>query len=206
MSNSKLITDTVLSPYFSKRDSKIDTITIHHMQGVLSAKSCGHWFQHPLARGSSNYGIGPDGLIAMYVPEHFRSWCTSSSANDQRAITIEVSNSAAREPWPVSDEAYASLIKLCVDICERNDIKLLKWKDDPSLIGQPNKQNMTVHRWFAPKDCPGEYLYRRHGDIANKVNTQLRKNRFSKAMKKDGKATTSHKLKEFFKQEEEYEK
>lgn len=32
---------------------------------------------------------------------------------------------------------------------------------------------MTVHRWFANKSCPGDYLYNRHTDIANKVNALL---------------------------------
>ena len=59
---------------------------------------------------------------------------------------------------PVSDAAYRSLIALLVDICRRNGIKRLLWKGDKSLIGQVDKQNMTVHRWFAAKACPGDWL------------------------------------------------
>ena len=108
----------------------------------------------------------------MYVEEKDRSWCTSSSSNDHRAITIEVASDTTH-PYAVKDAAYKALIDLLVDICERNDIKELKWKADKSLIGQVDKQNMTVHRWFANKECPGKYLYDRHGDIAEQVNKRL---------------------------------
>jgi len=163
-----------LSPNCSvPRNHKIDTITIHCMAGNLSVESCGACFAAPSRRASSNYGIGSDGRIALYVDEANRSWCSSSSANDNRAVTIEVANTVAAEPWPVSDNAYASLVNLVTDICKRNGIKKLLWRGDKSLIGQVDKQNMTVHRWFAAKACPGDYLYRRMGDIANEVNRRL---------------------------------
>jgi hypothetical protein len=174
MSNSKLISYTKLSPNNSgKRNHAIDTISIHCMAGNLSVESCGALFADSSRKASSNYGIGSDGRIALYVDEANRSWCTSSSSNDNRAITIEVANTEAKDPWPVSDAAYESLIKLLVDICQRNGIKQLLWKADKSLIGQVDKQNMTVHRWFAAKACPGEWLYSRHGQIAEEVNKRL---------------------------------
>lgn len=123
-------------------------------------------------QASSNYGIGYDGRIGMYVEEKDRSWCSSNAANDNRAITIEVA-SDTKEPYAVTAKAYAALIDLLVDICKRNGIKELKWKADKSLIGQPDKQNMTVHRWFANKSCPGTYLYERHAQIASEVNKRL---------------------------------
>jgi N-acetyl-anhydromuramyl-L-alanine amidase AmpD len=143
------------------------------MAGNLTVESCGAIFANSSNKASSNYGIGSDGRIALYVDEANRSWCTSSSSNDNRAITIEVANSIAADPWPVSDEAYASLINLLVDICQRNGIKKLLWQGDKSLIGQVDKQNMTVHRWFAQKACPGDWLYNRHGQIAAEVNKRL---------------------------------
>jgi hypothetical protein len=151
----------------------IDTISIHCMAGNLSVESCGSLFADSSRKASSNYGIGSDGRIALYVDEANRSWCTSSSSNDNRAITIEVANSEAKDPWPVSDAAYNALIELLVDICQRNNIKALLWKGDKSLIGQVDKQNMTVHRWFAAKACPGDWLYSRHGKIAEAVNKRL---------------------------------
>ena len=171
MSNSSLIVYTKLSPNCTKpRNHAIDTITIHCMGGNLSIESCGAIFADPNRKASSNYGIGTDGRVALYVPEEYRSWCTSSSSNDHRAITIEVANNGGAPDWPVSDEAYKALIALVADICKRNNIKRLLWKGDKALIGQVDKQNMTVHRWFAAKACPGDYLYNRHTDIANQVN------------------------------------
>jgi hypothetical protein len=143
------------------------------MAGNLSVESCGNLFASREQGASSNYGIGSDGRIALYVDEDNRSWCTSSGSNDNRAVTIEVANTVAKDPWPVSDEAYAALIDLLTDICRRNGIGRLLWKADKSLIGQVDKQNMTVHRWFANKSCPGEWLYSQHGAIAEAVNKRL---------------------------------
>lgn len=175
MSNSKLVSYTRLSPNHSgKRRHAIDTVSIHCMAGNLSVESCGRLFADRSREASSNYGIGSDGRIGLYVEECNRSWCTSSSSNDNRAITIEVANNGgADQGWPVSDAAYNSLIALLVDICQRNGIKKLLWKADKSLIGQVDKQNMTVHRWFANKSCPGNWLYEHHGQIAKEVNERL---------------------------------
>ena len=175
MSNSPLVSYTKLSPNHSgKRNHVIDTVSIHCMAGNLTVETCGNLFANPSRKASSNYGIGSDGRIGLYVEECNRSWCTSSSSNDNRAITIEVANNGgADQGWPVSDAAYNSLIALLVDICQRNGIKKLLWKADKSLIGQVDKQNMTVHRWFAAKACPGDWLYNRHGQIAAEVNAKL---------------------------------
>ena len=162
MSNSSLVSYVKISPYKTVgRTHAIDTITIHCMAGNLSVETCGNLFQR--SKSSSNYGIGSDGRIAMYVEEKDRSWASSSSSNDNRAVTIEVANDGGAPDWHVSDKAYKSLINLLVDICKRNNIKELKWKGDKKLIGQVDKQNMTVHRWFAAKTCPGDYLYNLQG-------------------------------------------
>lgn len=169
--NSPLIDHTRLSPNkTSPRDHRIDTITIHCMAGNLSVEACGSLFAQTSKKASSNYGIGSDGRIALYVEEKDRSWCSSNAANDNRAVTIEVANDGGGPDWHVSDKAMASLIRLIADICKRNQIPELKWRADKSLIGQTDLQNMTVHRWFAAKSCPGDYLYRRHGYIADQVN------------------------------------
>lgn len=173
--NSSLISFTQISPNkTSPRNHKIDTITIHCMAGNLSVESCGSLFANPARKASSNYGIGTDGRIALYVDEKDRSWCSSNGNNDNRAITIEVANDGGAPDWHVSNEALKSLIKLCADICKRNDIKELKWKGDKTLIGQVDKQNMTVHRWFAAKACPGDYLYNLHSYIAEETNKILK--------------------------------
>lgn len=175
MSNSPLISYTRLSPNHSgRRNHVIDTISIHCMAGNASVETCGALFADPSRKASSNYGIGSDGRIALYVDEANRSWCTSNAANDNRAITIEVANNGGAPDWPVSGKAYSALLDLLTDICRRNNIKELLWKGDKSLIGQVDKQNMTVHRWFAAKACPGDYLYNRHGEIAAEVNRRLK--------------------------------
>ena len=190
MSNSPLVSYTKISPNkTSPRQHAIDTVTIHCVVGQLTVESLGQVFANANRRSSSNYGIGLDGKIGMYVEEKDRSWCSSNPNNDHRAITIEVA-SDMKPPYSVTDAAYKSLITLLADICKRNDIKELKWKGDKSLIGKVDKQNMTVHRWFANKDCPGEYLYSRHGQIANEVNKLL-------GVKKT--VTPSYTLREFIK-------
>ncbi len=175
MSNSALVCYTKLSPHNSgKRNHAIDTITIHCVAGNASVEALGNLFAADGREASSNYGIGSDGRIALYVDEANRSWCTSSSANDNRAVTIEVANTVADEPWPVSDEAYAALLDLVTDICKRNGIKKLVWSTDKNdRVNHLNGCNMTVHRDYAAKACPGKYLYDRHGAIAEEVNKRL---------------------------------
>ena len=173
MSNSPLVTYTrITKNRTSPRNQKIDTITIHCIVGQWTAKQGCDYFATTDRQCSANYVVGKDGSIGLSVEEKDRSWCTSSRANDSRAITIEVA-SDTKHPYAVTDKAYEALIALVADICKRNGIKRLLWKADKSLIGQVNKQNMTVHRWFANKACPGEYLYSRHGEIANRVNAIL---------------------------------
>jgi len=172
-SNSGLVDYVKISPHKTvNRNHVIDTITIHCMVAQWTAKECCDYFATTERECSSNYTIGKDGSIGLSVEEKDRSWCSSSASNDHRAITIEVA-SDTKSPYKVTDEALNSLIKLLVDICKRNNIKELKWLNDKSLIGQVDKQNMTVHKWFKNKDCPGEYLLNKHPYIANEVNKKL---------------------------------
>ena len=175
MSNSPLVVYTKLSPNHSgKRTKKIDTITIHCMAGNCSVETCGNLFASSSRQASSNYGIGTDGRIALYVDEANRSWCTSSNANDQRAVTIEVANNGGAPDWPVSAKAYAALLDLVTDICKRNGIKRLVWSTSKNdRVNHLNGCNMTVHRDYANKACPGDWLYNRHGEIAAEVNRRL---------------------------------
>lgn len=174
MSNSALISYTKLSPNHSgKRTKSIDTITIHCMAGQLSVESCGALFAQSSRQASSNYGIGPDGRIALYVDEGNRSWCTSSNANDQRAVTIEVASDSTH-PYAVKDKAYEALLDLVTDICKCNGIKKLVWSTSKNdRVNHLNGCNMTVHRDYAAKACPGDYLYNLHDEIAAEVNKRL---------------------------------
>ena len=174
MSNSPLVDYTKISPNKTvNRNHKIDTITIHCVVGQASVETLGAIFAPTSRQASSNYGIGYDGKIGMYVEEKDRSWCTSSPSNDHRAVTIEVA-SDTKEPYAVNDKAYASLLNLVTDICKRNDIKKLVWSTKKTdRVNHKNGCNMTVHRDYANKSCPGTYLYNKHAEIAAEVNKRL---------------------------------
>ena len=175
--NSSLVSYTKLSPNHSgQRTHSIDRITPHRVVGQCSVETLGSIFYPTSRQASCQYGIGPDGRIGMYVEEKNRSWCSSSNANDQRAITIECASDTT-EPYAMNSKVYDALIKLCVDICKRNGKKKLIWlgDKDKTINYNPKSDEMiiTVHRWFANKSCPGNWLYARLGDLATKVTAQL---------------------------------
>ena len=167
MSNSKYVNYVNYSPNCNiPRNNRINKITIHHMAGNLSVEQCGNIFANPSRQASSNYGIGSDGRVGLYVDEANRSWCSSSPDNDHQAITIEVANDVIGGNWHVSDTALAKLIDLCVDICERNGINRLVFTGNAS-------GNLTLHKYFAPTLCPGPYLESKMPYIAEEVNRRL---------------------------------
>lgn len=172
--NSPLVDYTRISPNRSvNRNHTIDTVTIHCVVGQCSVETLGTIFAKSSNQASANYGIGYDGRVGLYVEEKDRSWCTSSSSNDNRAITIEVA-SDAYHPYAVNNAAYNKLIDLLVDICKRNDISQLVWSTSKyERMNHLNGCNMTVHRDYANKACPGDYLYNLHGQIAAEVNARL---------------------------------
>ena len=175
--NSGLTVYTKLSPNHSgQRTHTIDRISPHCVVGQCTIEGLGGWFAQSAAQASSNYGIDKDGRIGLFVEEKNRSWCTSSNANDQRAVTIECA-SDTYHPYAMTEAVYQSLIKLCTDICRRNGKKKLIWFGDKekSLNYTPAADEMiiTVHRWFANKGCPGDWLYSRLGDLAQKVTAAL---------------------------------
>ncbi len=175
--NSPLVFYTKLSPNHSgQRTHSIDRITPHCVVGQCSVETLGNVFLPKSRQASSNYGIGVDGRVGMYVDEKNRSWCSSSAANDQRAITIECASDTA-EPYAFKDVVYQRLIELCTDICKRNGKTRLLWLGDKSktLNYSPKQDEMvlTVHRWFANKSCPGDWLYAHMGDLAERVTAAL---------------------------------
>lgn len=175
--NSSMVSYTRLSPNHSgQRTHSIDRITPHCVVGQLSAESICGCFTSPSRQASCNYGIGTDGKVSLCVEEKNRSWCSSSNANDQRAVTIECASDKT-EPYAMNSKVYDSLIKLCTDICRRNGKKKLLWFGDrnKTLNYMPKSDEMvlTVHRWFANKSCPGDWLYARLGDLATKVTAAL---------------------------------
>jgi hypothetical protein len=175
--NSSLATYTKLSPNHSgKRTHAIDRITPHCVVGQLSVESIANCFAPKSRQASCNYAIGKDGKVGLICEEKNRSWCTSSSANDQRAITIEIA-SDTKHPYTMNDVAYKKLIDLCVDICKRNGkTKLLWFSDEKTALKYTPKSDemlITVHRWFANKSCPGDWLFSRLGKVADEVTERL---------------------------------
>ena len=174
MSNSPLVTYTrITKNKTSPRNHAIDTITIHCIVGQWTAKQGCDYFATTDRQCSANYVVGKDGSIGLSVNEKDRSWCSSNGTNDNRAITIEVASDTTH-PYAVTAKAYAALLDLVTDICKRNGIKKLVWSTNKNdRVNHRNGCNMTVHRDFANKACPGEYLYSRHGEIAAEVNRRL---------------------------------
>lgn len=169
MSNSSLVDFTLISPNSTNpRNKKISKITIHHMAGNLTVEQCGNGFANKNRQASSNYAVGTDGRVGMYVEEKNRSWASSSPANDHMAITIEVANDGGAN-WHVSDKALEKTIELCTDICKRNGIKKLNFTGDKN-------GNLTMHKYFAATNCPGPYLESKFPYIADEVNKRLNKN------------------------------
>lgn len=175
--NSSLVDCVVLSPNHSgTRTHKIDRITPHCVVGQLTAEAIGGCFNKASRQASCNYGIGKDGRVCLVVGEVNRSWCSSSKDNDQRAITIECASSKTA-PYAMNSAVYDKLVELCVDICKRNGKNKLLWFADKtkSLNYKPadNEMVITVHRWFANKSCPGDWLYNRLGALATEVTKHL---------------------------------
>ena len=181
MPDSALVTYTRISPNrTSPRNHAIDRITIHCYVGQVTAqRGCsGKRFvtYDPKNGASCNYVVGYDGGIGLCVPEADRSWCSSSRANDHRAVTIETASDNFH-PYAVTEAAYSALLDLCEDICRRNGKRRLLWLETPgrALAYEPAEDEMvlTVHRWFAAKACPGDWLFARHGEIAAEVTRRL---------------------------------
>lgn len=174
MSNSPLVTYTNLTHHkTSPRTHAIDTVTIHCIVGQWTAKEGCDFFATTERECSSNYVVGLDGSIGLAVEECDRSWCSSNPENDHRAITIEVASDTTY-PYAVTDAALHALVELLADICQRNGIQQLNWSTNKEdRIHHRNGCNMTVHRDYTLKECTGEYLYARHGEIAEKVNALL---------------------------------
>lgn len=175
--NSPLVVYTKLSPNHSgRRTHSIDRITPHCVVGQCTVERLGDIFAPTSKQASCNYGIGADGRVGMYVEEKNRSWCSSSNANDQRAVTIECASDKTA-PYAFKDVVYNKLIELCVDICKRNGKTKLIWlgDKDKTLAYNPAEDEMvlTVHRWFSNKSCPGDWMYQRMGDLAAKVTVKL---------------------------------
>ena len=170
------IVTTILSPHKSVRTHKIDRLTVHCVVGQCTAEALGNWFANPQTKASSNYGVDKDGRVGLYVPENERSWCSSNTANDDRAITIECA-SDTYDPYVFTESCYQGLISLCVDICKRYGKKKLLWLEDKETTEayQPKDDEMviTLHRCYANKQCPGQWFVDRLPEFVKEVTARL---------------------------------
>lgn len=177
MSNSNLVTYTQLSPNHSgTRTQPISRFTPHCYVGQVTVERIGKGFEDPKRNASCNYGIGTDGRICLIVPEGYRSWCTSSAYNDQRAITIECASDSTA-PYAFNDKVWKSLVDLAADCCKRNNKKKFVYIADKktALAYKPKDDEMlmTFHRWYANKACPGDWFVGRAQSFADAVNEKL---------------------------------
>lgn len=173
MSNSKLVSYTQISPNRNApRNHSIDRITPHCVVGQCTVEALGNLFANSGRQASSNYGIGADGRVGMYCPESDRSWCSSSPANDHRAVTIECA-SDNYYPYAFNWNVYLKLVDLCVDICQRNGKNRVVWLGHCNYEPKSNEMLLTLHRWFASTHCPGDWLVQRMSDLASRINAKL---------------------------------
>ena len=154
----------------------ITRITPHCIVGQVPAEECARWFSDPKRQASANYIIGKDGEVVYNVLETDRAWTSSSKENDDRAITIECA-SDTKPPYAFNDKVYETLIELTADIIKRNGRKRLKWiptKNDALNYKVPDDEMIiTLHRWFAARECPGDWLVDHMGDYVARVNAKL---------------------------------
>lgn len=176
-SNSSLVSYTNLTKNkTTNRNQPITRITPHCFVGQVSAKRGCDYFAETSRQASCNYVIGYDGQIGLSVEEKDRSWCSSSSANDNRAITFEIASDTTA-PYKITDAALNACIELCIDICKRYNKKKLVWIENQSqALAYSVKSDellITVHRWFANKACPGAYIMGKIPYIVETVNNEL---------------------------------
>ena len=166
MNNSSLATEKYMAHsnnYSTGRSGrKIEKVTIHHMAGVLSAKQCGSVFKNGNRQASSNYGIGKNGEIALFVDEANTSYADANWDSNCKSVTIECSNNKTGGDWTVSDKVLSSLIKLIADIFKRNGIK-------KAIKGE----TITWHSMYSATACPGNYLRSKMDYICDEVNKKL---------------------------------
>lgn len=186
MSNSSLITATYKahSNNYSvgRSGRKIEKVTIHHMAGVLTAKQCGSIFQNGSRSASSNYGIGKNGEIALFVDEANTSYADANWDSNCKSVTIECSNNKTGGDWTVSDTVLNSLINLIADIFKRNGIK-------KAIKGE----TITWHSMYSATACPGNYLRSKMDYIVEEVNKKLG-NSTNNSTSTDKKEETKHKI------------
>lgn len=164
------------------KPSQFDFIP-HCTAGMSSAEATATRFQRPDVKASATYCIGSNGDIVQNVPEEYRPWTTGGDLNvngvtgammDHHSFTFEIANTTLAPNYLMSAEAIASLVYLMTDICKRHGIKSVTWKDDKYFASDSRNYNViAVHKWYARKSCPGNFLYSSMQNVADTVNMLL---------------------------------
>ncbi len=188
------LTDNCTKP----RNAKISRITPHCIAGKMTAEAALTFFKNS-TNSSANYVIGHGGKIGLSVRETDRAWTTSSGKNDNKAITVEISNSAGAPNWPMSEEAVDAFVALTVDICEYYGFKKVVYYEKPMTIaiGEEATEKwitsldvpkdallVTLHRWYKNKACPGKWFVKRLPEVVSRINKEI------KSTKKEEKPAT----------------
>lgn len=175
MSNSGLVNVVGLSPFTNgKRTMTIDRITPHCIVGEFPVERLPQFFDDEGV--SCNYAIAKDGQVALIVDEDKNSWCSSNQGNDQRAVTIECSCDPY-SPYKFNEDVFSKLISLTVDICQRNGMHKVVYipstreaiEYDPPV----GECQITLHRFFANKACPGEWFVENIDHFVRECNWKL---------------------------------
>lgn len=157
MTHSKLTTRIDLTSDSSPRNGrKIDRFIIHHA-ATTSLDAILALFKPGGRTVSANYALKDDTLVCT-VDEDRRAWTSSSAEWDGRAVTIEVANSVARDPWPVSDKSFDKLARLIADVATRYGFEI----NDTNVL--THQELYTRYRASYPTACPGD-LQRRKAEL-----------------------------------------
>lgn len=184
---SQLVNFELISPNSNIRSGKIKRLTPHCVAGNLAIEAIlGLPAFKAYGNASTNYAIGSDSRIGLGVEETNRAWTSSSSINDNQAITFEIANNSGAPDWRMSEKAINSWIDLATDICQFYEFNKVAYKDKPSNISikdteswintwdpGPDTMLITLHRWFAAKACPGDYFVRQLPWIVKEINKRL---------------------------------
>lgn len=150
------------SNYTAGRSDSIHGIVVHHAAST-SFDSIGQVFSQPGRQGSAHYGICED-KVDQYVREEFTAWHCGDWLGNSCTIGIEVTNNVGAPYWTISEGSFNTLAKLCADIAKRHGLGKLKFEPDGVY------PTLSAHRDWSPTYCPGDYLYSRMSELAEKAN------------------------------------
>lgn len=147
--------------YGSRNGARVDRFIVHH--GATSGwRNLKDTLSGSGREVSANYTIG-NGETVGNVDEVNRAFTTGAASWDARAITVEVLNSYAGDPWPVADKDFHALAKLIADVSTRYGFPI---NDNTVLTHQ--EINLRYGASYSTA-CPGD-LQRRKAELLALAN------------------------------------